>query len=193
MSITKPRLIVGISGASGAPLGVALLRTLRALDCFEVHLVITAGGERTIASETDCTLGEVQSLAHVCHPIHDIGASIASGSFATAGMVVIPCAMKTVAGIACGYSDNLLLRAADVVLKEGRKLVLVPRETPMSQIHLRNLLTLSQMGVTILPPVLTYYSGGTTAEEMANHIVGKVLDQFGVDAPHFHRWEGDAP
>lgn len=182
--------MVGISGASGAILGIDLLRALREVGRFETHLVISGGGERTIAGETGLTLDQVRALADVCHDFDDIGAPIASGSFRTAGMVILPCSMKTLAGIACGYSDNLELRAADVTLKEGRKLVLGVRETPLSRIHLRNMLTLAEMGAVILPPMMTYYSGPQTVEDMTRHIVGKVLDQFGVDAPGFRRWGG---
>lgn len=191
MSTERERLVVGISGASGAELGVALLRALRELGRFETHLVISGGGARTLAGETPYSLEEVQALADVCHDFHDIGASIASGSFRTAGMIIMPCSMKTLAGIACGYSDNLELRAADVTLKEGRKLVLAVRETPFSRIHLRNMLTLSEMGAVILPPMLTFYSGPQTVDDMVRHVVGKALDQFGADCPGFRRWKGD--
>lgn len=186
----RERLIVGISGASGAILGIELLRALRDCGRFETHLVISGGGVRTIESETDYTPDAVRALADVNHPIDDIGACIASGSFKTAGMVIVPCSMKTAAGIACGFSDNLELRAADVILKERRKLVLVPRETPLSPIHLRNLLTLAELGAVILPPMLTYYSQQQTMEDMNRHIIGKVLDQFGVELPGFRRWQG---
>jgi len=190
MAAERERLVVGISGASGAVLGIELLRTLQEIGQFETHLVISGGGERTIADETPYSLEEVTALADVYHDFRDIGASIASGSFRTAGMVIMPCSMKTLAGIASGYSDNLELRAADVTLKEGRKLVLCVRETPLSRIHLRNMLTLSEMGAVILPPMMTYYSGPQTVQDMTRHVVGKVLDQFGVDAPGFRRWKG---
>lgn len=192
MTVEKERLVVGISGASGAMLGIELLRTLRETGRFETHLVISGGGERTILEETPYALEEVRALADVSHDFYDIGASIASGSFRTAGMVILPCSMKTLAGIACGYSDNLELRAADVTLKEGRRLVLGVRETPLSRIHLRNMLTLAEMGAVILPPMMTYYSGPQTVADMTRHVVGKVLDQFGVDAPGFRRWTGEA-
>lgn len=188
----KERLVVGISGASGAELGVALLRALREIGQFETHLVISGGAERTIAGETAYSLEEIRALADVNHDFYDIGASIASGSFRTAGMIIMPCSMKTLAGIACGYADNLELRAADVTLKEGRKLVLAVRETPLSRIHLRNMLTLAEMGAVILPPMMTFYSGPQTVDDMVRHTVGKVLDQFGVDCPGFRRWKGEA-
>ena len=191
MSTERERLVVGISGASGAELGVALLRALREMGRYEKHLVISGGRASNLAGETLYSLEEVQALADVCHDFHDIGASIASGSFRTAGMIIMPCSMKTLAGIACGYSDNLELRAADVTLKEGRKLVLAVRETPFSRIHLRNMLTLSEMGAVILPPMLTFYSGPQTVDDMVRHVVGKALDQFGADCPGFRRWKGD--
>lgn len=187
----KKRIIVGISGASGAVLGIETLRELKKSGQFETHLVITNGGERTIAEETAYPLPEVYDLADVCHPVRDVGASIASGSFRTDGMVIVPCTMKTLAGIACGYSDNLLLRAADVVLKERRKLVLVPRETPLSLIHLHNMAALSQMGAVVLPPMLSFYHRPQSVEELVQHFVGKILDQFDVEYAGFRRWEGD--
>lgn len=135
-------------------------------------------------------LEDISRLADTVYDNENIGAAIASGSFQTIGMVVAPCSMKTVAGIHSGYSDNLLLRAADVILKERRKLVLVARECPLSTIHLRNLYELSQMGAVVLPPVLSYYHHPDSLDAAVNHIVGKILDQFGLDAPHFTRWGG---
>ena len=190
MNTEKKRLVVGISGASGAILGIELLRALRTIGCFETHLVISGGAERTITDETCHTLQDLFALADMYHDFHNIGASIASGSFKTSGMVIVPCSMKTLAGIACGYSDNLLLRAADVTLKEHRKLVLAVRETPFSSIHLKNMLFLSQNGAIILPPMLTYYNHPKTIEYMTHHFVGKILDQFDVDYPSYRRWEG---
>ena len=183
----KQRLVIGISGASGAPLAVDLLKTLKPTNV-ETHVVVTRGGILTLRQE--CGMDSVADLADVIYDNHDIGAGPASGSFRTMGMIVIPCSMKTAAGIHSGYSDNLLLRAADVTLKERRKLVLVARETPLSTIHLRNLYELSQMGTIILPPMLSFYQKPDSLEEMTNHIVGKVLDQFGIDTPDFHRWKG---
>lgn len=185
--MSRNRIIVGISGASGAPLAVELLRALQSTE-LESHLIVTGGGWRTIAEETDLTPNEVCSLADVVHDVDDIGAPPASGSWKSAGMVVVPCSMKTLAGIHSGYSDNLLLRAADVTLKERRKLVLVPRECPMSPIHLRNQYELSMMGTVILPPVLSYYNCPQSLEDAARHIVGKILDQFGVEYGGFRRW-----
>lgn len=184
----KKKLVVGISGASGAPIAVLLLKALQEQPEWESHLVISESGEETIRQETGLTPGDVRALADVRYGIHDVGAAIASGTFRTAGMAVVPCSMKTVAGIAGGYSDNLLLRAADVALKERRRLVLVARETPMHSIHLRNLLALSDMGAVIAPPMLTYYNRPADAQDMALHMVGKILDLFGVDFPRLRRW-----
>lgn len=184
----KKRIIIGISGASGAPLAVEILRALHNLPDWETHLVITLGAEKTILQETPFTIEYVRSLADYCHDIHNIGASIASGTFRTEGMIVVPCSMKTVSGIATGYSDNLLLRAADVVLKERRKLVLVARETPFNSIHLRNLLSLSDMGVVILPPMLTYYNSPTCVQDLTQHMTGKILDQFKIPYDKMFHW-----
>ena len=183
------RLLVGISGASGASLALGVLNTLRAAGV-ETHVVLTRGGSLTLRQE--CGIDTLEGLADVLYDNRDIGACPASGSFRTDGMLVVPCSMKTAAGIVSGYSDNLLLRAADVTLKEGRKLVLAPRETPFSPIHLRNLYELSRMGVSIVPPMLTYYQRPESVEEMTHHMVGKLLDQFGIDTPGFCRWEGMA-
>jgi 4-hydroxy-3-polyprenylbenzoate decarboxylase len=186
----KRRLVVGVSGASGAPLAILLLEELKKIPEIEVHLVISHGGELTIQQETDHTLEEVWALADVVYDNFDMGAAIASGSFPMVGMVIIPCSMKTVAGIASGYSDNLLLRAADVALKEHRKLILVPRECPLGTIHLRNLYELSQMGAVLIPPVLSYYNHPKNVEDCTRHVVGKVMDQLGFDMEGFRRWNG---
>lgn len=186
----KKRLIIGMTGASGAILGIELLKTLRQAEQVETHLVMSKSAKQTIAMETDLTPDAVCALADACYDEEDMGAAIASGSFKTDGMIVAPCSMKTLAGIACGYSETLLLRAADVVLKERRKLVLAVRETPLSSIHLRNMLTLSDMGAVILPPMMTFYSGAQDTGDMVQHIIGKMLDQFGIDCPMYRRWEG---
>ena len=185
--MAEKRLIIGVSGASGAPLAVALLKALRETE-IETHVILTRVGKLTLRQE--CGLHSLRNLADVLYDNSDIGAAPASGSFRTMGMLVVPCSMKTVAGIHSGYAENLLLRAADVTLKEGRKLVLAARETPLSPVHLRNLYELSMMGVTILPPMLSYYQQPKTLEEATNHIVGKLLDQFGLDLPGYRRWEG---
>jgi 4-hydroxy-3-polyprenylbenzoate decarboxylase len=183
------RLIVGVSGASGAPLAVEFLKSCQQLDV-ETHLVITSGAASTILAECPQSVEQVQELASAVYDPGNVGAAIASGSFKTDGMVVIPCSMKTVAGIWSGYSDNLLLRAADVSLKERRNLVLVTRECPLSEIHLRNMTDLARMGVTILPPMLGYYHRPQTLEDVTRQVVGKVLDQFGMQSPHYRRWQG---
>jgi flavin prenyltransferase len=190
MPAAKKRIIIGMSGASGAILGIEVLRILRSNALWETHLVVSQGGERTISQETDCSLNEVSSLADVTYDIKNIGAAIASGSFKTFGMIIIPCSMKTVAGIACGYSDNLLLRAADVILKERKKLVVVPRESPLSSIHLRNMHLLSEAGAVIIPPMVTYYNSPKTLADMNRHIAAKVLDQFDIEVAGFQRWGG---
>lgn len=186
----KRRLVIGVSGASGMAVAEELLTFLHGHPLIETHLVITRGGELTLGHETAQGADALRALAHVTHDISNIGASIASGTFKTAGMVVVPCSMKTLAGIAGGYSDNLLLRAADVTLKERRRLVLVTRESPLSTIHLRNMLTLSQMGAVILPPVITGYHRPQTVQDMVDHIAGKVLDQFDIEYGKLKRWEG---
>ena len=184
------RLIVGVSGASGTILAEKLLMALRQIPDLETHLVISNGARTTEGLELGNSHPELTSLAHVVHPIEDIAASIASGSFNTIGMVVIPCSMKTLAGIVSGYSDNLLLRAADVCLKERRKLVLVTREMPLSNLHLENMLKASQYGALIMPPMLTFYNAPETIDDMINHLIGKVLMQFGLGFDHFSPWQG---
>ena len=183
------RLLVGVSGASGAPLAVALLKALREVGV-ESHLILSSGAEPIVLEETGLSSEAFRALADVVYDARDLGAAPASGTWKCLGMAVVPCSMKTAAGIHSGYSDNLLLRAADVTLKERRPLALVPRECPMGAIHLRNLYELSQMGADILPPVLSYYNGLATVEEMERHLVGKILDRFGLELPGFRRWEG---
>lgn len=184
------RLVIGMSGASGAPLTVELLRQLHDRHPeVEIHLIVTHGGELTLAQETDVSMAQLQSLASVIHSNSSIGAGPASGSFKTMGMIVVPCSMKTVAGIVSGYSDNLLLRAADVTLKERRKLVLVAREAPLSTIHLRNLYDASQLGAVILPPMLTYYNHPASLEDCTRYTVNRILSQFDLDQGSY-QWEG---
>lgn len=184
------RLIVGISGASGVIMGYRLLQALRDVPGIETHLVITEGAVRNFACETELGLAEVRALADVVYDNQDLAAAIASGSFETAGMIVMPCSMASVAGIANGFATNLLLRAADVCLKEERRLVLVPRETPLSRLHLRNLSIASELGCTIIPPMLTFYNGADTVEKQVDHIIGKVLKRFGIDYHAFRPWQG---
>lgn len=182
------RLVVAMSGASGAQLGIELLKTMQDFPHWETHLVVSKGAERTIEQETKFTSDEVKELATKVYPVEDIGASIASGTFKTEGMVIIPCSMKTLAGVATGYSDNLVLRAADVTIKERRNLVLVARESPLSPIHLKNMLYLAELGATILPPMLTYYNHPVGVEDLTRHIIGKALNIFDIDIKGFKRW-----
>jgi len=184
----KKRLVVGVSGASGAPLAVELLRVLRDLPDWEAHLVISSSGQRTLLHETGLTGAALANMAAVVYDPADIGASIASGTFRTEGMVIVPCSMKTSAGVAVGYSENLLLRAADVTLKERRKLVMGARETPLSPLHLRNLLTLSEVGVVVMPAMLAYYIRPESLEDVTRHMVGKILAEFGIEYDGLRRW-----
>lgn len=186
------RLIVGLSGASGVVYGIRLLEVLRACRDIETHLVVTKPAEQTIVEETNYRVADVKALASVVHRISDIGTSIASGSFRTMGMVVIPCSIHTVSAIAYCQSDNLLTRAADVVLKEGRKLVLVVRETPLHRGHLKSLLAAAEAGAVILPPVPAFYGRPKTLEEIIDHTVGRVLDLFVIPHDLFRRW-GEPP
>jgi len=184
------RLIVGISGSSGAIYGVRLLQILRDSPDIETHLVITDAARLTIAHETDYTPEEVASWADRVYDVRDIAASISSGSFITAGMVVAPCSIRSLAAIANSLNDNLLTRAADVCLKERRKLVLVPRETPLHLGHLRLMMDVTQIGAVVLPPVPSFYHQPETIMDIVDHTVGKVLDQFSIDKNLFKRWTG---
>lgn len=180
MAVTKKRLLIGMSGASGAPITVELLKKLQSADAVESHLIVTRGAELTLRQETGLSPEELTALADVCYQNEDISAAPASGSFLFEGMIVVPCSMKTAAGIASGYSDNLLLRAADVTLKERRKMILVARESPLSTIHLKNLYELSRMGVMIMPPMLTYYRSLATLEGCTEYMAERILRQFGL-------------
>jgi 4-hydroxy-3-polyprenylbenzoate decarboxylase len=184
------RLIVGITGATGAVFGVRLLERLGRLPEVETHLVLSRWARTTIGLETGRSAREVTDLADVVHAPEDQGATISSGSFHTDGMVVAPCSMKTLAGIRAGYADGLIGRAADVVLKERRPLVLVPRESPLSEIHLENMLALARMGVRIVPPMPAFYHRPSTVDEIVDHVVTRVLDQFGLAEPEAMRWAG---
>lgn len=184
------RLIVAMTGATGAPLGVHLLQTLQEIPDVETHLILSKWARATIELETPYTVRDVQALADVVHGAGDQAATISSGSFRTDGMVIIPCSMKTLAGIRTGYADGLIGRAADVVLKERRRLVLVARETPLSEIHLDNMLALARMGAVILPPMPAFYNQPSSIGDMVNHITTRVLDQFDLDPPDARRWNG---
>ena len=174
------RLIVGMTGASGAVIGVELLRRLKEIDSVETHLIITEGAELTIRDETDFDIFEIKRLADCVYDVKQMDASIASGSFLVDGMIIVPCTMKTLAGIAAGYCENLLLRAADVCIKENRKLLLVPREMPFSRIHLRNMKELADCGAIIMPPVMTFYNTPSNLQAQINHIVNKILRLFNL-------------
>jgi 4-hydroxy-3-polyprenylbenzoate decarboxylase len=184
------RLIIGITGATGAIYGVRLLERLREAGV-DTHLVISRWGTRTLLHETPYSREQVEALATVVHPPGDMGASISSGSFKTDGMIVAPCSAKTLAAIAHGFGDNLIHRAADVVLKERRRLVLSVREAPLSDIHLENMLTLSRMGVVLLPPVPAFYNHPRTIDDVVDHTVARMLDSFGLDVAGTVRWEGE--
>ena len=181
------RLVIGISGASGVIYGVRLLEALKPLPV-ETHLVMTRTAEVTVAHETDLKVAAVRALADVAHGVDDLAAAVSSGSFRTMGMIVAPCSMRSLGEIAAGISTNLLTRAADVVLKERRKLVLLVRETPLHAIHLRNMATLAEMGAIIAPPVPAFYNRPKTLDDVIDHTVGRVLDLFDLDTGKVKRW-----
>jgi len=184
------RLVIGIAGASGAVYGIRLLEVLRDEAGVETHLVVSGGAERTIELETDYTLEDVVALADQFHDLGDVAAPLSSGSFATIGMVVAPCSMKTLSGIANSYSDNLLLRAADVTLKERRRLVLLPRETPLHLGHARLVVQAIEIGAVVMPPVPALYHRPQTVDEIIDHSVSRVLDLFGIENDLVQRWGG---
>lgn len=186
------RLVVGISGATGAIYGARFLEVLREKKV-ETHLIITQNSRRIIEEETSYSAKEVEGLAFAVHENDDLGAPISSGSFKMDGMVVIPCSIKTLSGIAHSYNDNLLTRAADVTLKERRKLVVVVRETPLHQGHIELMLQASRMGAILFPPVPAFYFRPRTIDDLINHTVGKVLDLFGIDHQLFERWGTPKP
>jgi flavin prenyltransferase len=184
------RLIVGLTGASGVIFGIRLLETLQDNLAVETHLIVSQGAQVTLRFETERTIEDVKALADVIYDHDHLAASLASGSFRVLGMVVIPCSMKTLAQIALSLGDNLLTRAADVTLKERRKLVLVPRETPLHLGHLRHMTAVTEMGGVILPPVPSFYHGPKTIMDVVDQTVGKVLDQFDIEHSLFRRWGG---
>ena len=183
------KLVIGMTGATGAIFGVRLLEVLAKAEV-ETHLVVSKWAQQTLEHETGRTLDDLRGLATEIHSANDMGAKVSSGSFHTDGMVVVPCSMRTVAAIAHGNGDHLVHRAADVILKERRKLVLVARETPLNDIHLENLLKLSRMGVTILPPMPAFYNMPETLTDIVDHVVMRILDQFGVSTDLVRRWDG---
>ena len=184
------RIVVGISGATGAIYGIRLLQLLRDVPGVETHLIISNPAKRTIVQETEMTVREVEELASVAYDNKDIGASLASGSFRTAGMVIAPCSIKTAAGLAYGFADTLLIRAGDVTLKEGRPLVLLVRETPLHLGHLRMLAHLAETGAVILPPMPAFYNRPKTLDDIINHTLGRVLDRLGIEQRLVQEWEG---
>jgi len=186
------RLIVGISGASGAIYGVRLLQVLRDVPEVETHLVMSQAARQTLTLETDFSLRDVQALANVVHDARDIAASISSGSYKTAGMVILPCSIKTLSGIVNSYTDTLVTRAADVVLKERRPLVLCVRETPLHLGHLRLMTQAAELGAVMMPPVPAFYHRPQSLDDVINQTVNRVLDQFDIDLPEdlFTRWQG---
>ncbi|WP_250473161.1 UbiX family flavin prenyltransferase [Caballeronia sp. GAFFF1] len=186
----KRRLIVAITGATGAIYGVRLLETLRRLGGVETHLLVSSAGWLNVQHELDLDKAALNALADVVHNVRDVGASIASGSFATDGMIVAPCSMRTLASIAHGLSDNLVTRAADVVLKERRRLVLLVRETPFNLAHLRNMTAVTEMGGVIFPPLPAFYHKPASIDDMVDHTVARVIDLFGMAQPIAAAWSG---
>jgi 4-hydroxy-3-polyprenylbenzoate decarboxylase len=186
----KHRLIVGLSGSSGLPYGIRLLEVLRKLGSHEVHLILTEAAKLNISVETDWRVKDVEALADVVHNAMNISASIASGSFRTEGMIVAPCSIRTLSAITNSFADNLLVRAADVTLKERRRLVVMPREAPLHLGHCKLLYEASQLGVIVFPPMPTFYGRPRTIDDMLDATVGRVLDLFGIDAGLAKRWTG---
>jgi len=184
-----PRIVVGITGATGAPLAVRILKFLQEMEV-EVHLVVSQWARTTLQTECGLSLKDIAAYAAQVHDARDQGASISSGSFRHDGMLIVPCSMKTLAAIRAGYADNLIARAADVTLKERRKLVLVAREAPLNSIHLENMLSLSNLGAVIFPPSPAFYNQPQTLDDILDHMAVRVLDQFNLDHPAAKRWYG---
>jgi len=187
------RLVVGITGASGSIYGIRLLEVLRTTTDIELHLVVSVAGKRTLMEETDYSVADVEALAHHRYDVKDIGATLASGSFRTAGMVIAPCSIKTAAAIAACYADTLLTRAADVTLKEGRPLILLVRETPLHLGHLRVLTSLAEMGAVVLPPMPAFYNRPKALDDIINHTVARVLDRLQLPQTLVGEWRGTRP
>ena len=186
----KKRLIVAMTGATGSIYGVRILETLRAIGGWETHLIVSDAGALNAWYDHKMSRKDLGKLADVVHNVRDVGASVSSGSFVTHGMVIAPCSMKTLAAVALGFSDNLVSRAADVILKERRRLVLITREAPLNLAHIRNMAAVTEMGGVIFPPVPAFYSGAKTIDDLVNHTVGRVLDLFGVEHSGIQRWGG---
>jgi flavin prenyltransferase len=183
-------IIIGINGATGVAYGIRLLQVLSGIKEIETHLVVSPAGERTIELESDYKMDEVYALASHSYRIDDIGACIASGSFRHDGMIIAPCSMKTLSALAHSYADNLLTRAADVTLKERRRLLLLVRETPLHLVHLRNMVSVTEMGGIVMPPVPAFYHKPHTIQDIIDHTVGKALDLFSIEHNLFSRWQG---
>ena len=184
------KIIVAVTGATGVEMSYYLVKALKSVEECEVHLIVSKSAEITWLLESNIDINELYNAADYVHDDQNMAACISSGSYMTDGMIVMPCSMKTLAGIAAGYASNLVVRAADVCLKEGRKVVLVPREMPLGKIHIRNLKEASDMGCVMVPPMLTFYNGPKTLEDQINHIVGKILMQFGITYDKFVPWTG---
>jgi len=189
-SVRRKRLIVAMTGATGSIYGVRILESLRAIGGWETHLIVSDAGALNAWYDHKLSRKDLGKLADVVHNVRDVGASIASGSFITAGMVIAPCSMKTLAAVALGFSDNLVSRAADVILKERRRLVLMVREAPLNLAHLRNMVQVTEMGGVIFPPVPAFYSHASSVDDLVNHSVGRVLDLFDVKHDRIQRWKG---
>lgn len=187
---SKRRLIVAMTGATGSIYGIRILERLRAMGGWETHLIISDAGLMNAWEDHRLKRRDIEKLADVAHPVRDVGATIASGSFLTEGMVIAPCSMKTLAAVAHGFADNLITRAADVILKERRRLVLLTREAPLNLAHLRNMVQVTEMGGVIFPPVPAFYSHAKTIDGMVNHTVGRLLDMFGIQHETITRWQG---
>jgi 4-hydroxy-3-polyprenylbenzoate decarboxylase len=183
-------IIVAITGASGVIYGIRLLQVLSPIEKVETHLVISEAGEVTISQETDWPVAEVKKLANFCYDINDIAARLSSGSFQRNAMIVAPCSMKTLSALANSYADNLITRAGDVILKEGGRLILLARETPLHLGHLRNMEKLAEMGAIIMPPIPAFYHYPKTVQDIVDHMVGKVMDILGIEHDLFQRWAG---
>jgi len=190
MSAQKKRLIVAMTGATGSLYGIRILERLRAMGGWETHFIVSDAGLLNAWEDHRLKRRDIDKLADVVHPVRDVGATIASGSFLTEGMIIAPCSMKTLAAVAHGFADNLITRAADVVLKERRRLVLVTREAPLNLAHLRNMVQVTEMGGVIFPPVPAFYGHARTIDGMVNHTVGRVLDLFGIQHETIARWQG---
>jgi polyprenyl P-hydroxybenzoate/phenylacrylic acid decarboxylase-like protein len=189
-SAAAQRLIVAITGATGSIYGIRILEILREIGGWETHLIVSDAGALNAWQDHSLTRKDIGKLADIVHNVRDVGASIASGSFITGGMIVAPCSMKTLAGVAHGFSDNLITRAADVILKERRRLVLLPREAPLNLAHLRNMVAVTEMGGIIFPPVPAFYSHARSIDDVVNHTAGRVLDLFAIGHGRVKRWQG---